>query len=75
MVLPMNPLRRLRLSASLTQFELAKAVDIDPGQIGRYERADKLTCSLQTAGILARALGCSVDDLLPEPQPAPQGDQ
>jgi putative transcriptional regulator len=56
-------LRAAREKAGLTQGELGQASGIDDMSISRYERG-KNAPSLESAKVLARALNCTVDDLI-----------
>jgi transcriptional regulator with XRE-family HTH domain len=56
-------LRAAREKAGLTQGELGQASGIDDMSISRYERG-KNTPSMESAKVLARALRCTVDDLI-----------
>ena len=58
-------LKFLRTHANLSQGDLAKKVNIDRGQICRYESGQKLPDPVSIYH-LARVLDCSLDDLLDE---------
>jgi transcriptional regulator with XRE-family HTH domain len=61
----------LREAADLTQVQLAVAADIDPSMVSRIERGVVRNPAVSTVQALARALRCSVDDLLAESTPTP----
>jgi transcriptional regulator with XRE-family HTH domain len=64
-------LRQLRKRAGLTQFKVAAITGLMPGTIVRLEREDGSNPQLATLEALAKALGCTVPDLLAEPDPEP----
>jgi transcriptional regulator with XRE-family HTH domain len=57
-------IKRLREAAGLSQTGLARRAGIDQGGLSKIEKGRNLT--LETLRDLARALGCSVVDLLEE---------
>jgi transcriptional regulator with XRE-family HTH domain len=57
-------IKRLRKAGGLSQTELARQAGIDQGGLSKIEKGRNLT--LETLRALARALGCSVVDLLEE---------
>lgn len=58
----MRELKRLRLEHALSMHALAKRAGLSVSQVARLERGTS-TAWPQTAGKLADALGCTVDDL------------
>ena len=60
-------LKDIRLSKKLTQEELAKRSGIKQNGISRYESGTR-TPSMKTAKALAKALGCSIDELISDPE-------
>jgi transcriptional regulator with XRE-family HTH domain len=63
-------IKRLREAAGLSQTELARRAGIDQGGLSKIEKGRNLT--LETLRDLARALGCSVVDLLEEEDKHPR---
>lgn len=61
----MNEVKRRRKVCCLTIAELAKQIGVTPGFICQVEKG-KSNLSIHTAQKLARALGCTIDDLLGE---------
>lgn len=59
-------IRRLRVAAGLSQFELAKRSGVTLSTIGRLESELGDSATLRTAASIASVLGCSIDDLLAE---------
>lgn len=59
-------IRNRRLEKRLNQSELAERSGITQAQISRLESGREENTTLQSLRGLARALGCSVVDLLPE---------
>lgn len=55
----------LRKKLGMSAVELAAAIDVTPGFISQVENG-KSGVSTDTAAKLARALGCTIDDLLGE---------
>lgn len=58
----MNNIKKLRKALNMSQEDLAKKLKVDRSTIAKWEngtfpRASKLQC-------IAKALGCSIDDLL-----------
>ncbi len=61
-----NKIRELRTSKGITQMDLAfKCNDIDYSQINRIELG-KINFSISYLPLIAKALGVSVDELLPD---------
>lgn len=61
----MNKLRTLRKNKNLTQKELSYRSGVHRVSIARYEKG-KISPNTDTAAKLARALGCTIDELLGE---------
>jgi transcriptional regulator with XRE-family HTH domain len=61
----MLALRRLREKRGLTLCELAQMVGVTPGAVSHWETGRR-KIGLDDAAKIARALGCTVDDLLVE---------
>lgn len=55
----------LRKKLGMSAVELAAAIDVTPGFISQVENG-KSGISTDTAAKLARALGCTIDELLGE---------
>lgn len=55
----------LRKKLGMSAVELAAAIDVTPGFISQVENG-KSGVSTDTAAKLARALGCTIDELLSE---------
>ena len=55
----------LRKKLGMSAVELAAAIDVTPGFISQVENG-KSSISTDTAAKLARALGCTIDELLGE---------
>lgn len=66
-------IKQRRLAAGLTQFKVAKMADIDQSGLSKIERGEIKNLTLETLRGLARALGCSVVDLLEEGDKHPRG--
>jgi transcriptional regulator with XRE-family HTH domain len=60
-----NRLREVRLSRGMTQAELAEKAEVSPAYVGRLERGGA-TPGIDLVGRLAKALGTTLADLLPE---------
>ena len=58
-------LRRKRIEAGLNQMDLAAETGIQQSHISRLERGESSTTPKSLAR-LARALGCTIADLLPD---------
>ena len=58
-----SPLARARLAAGMTQQELAEAVGILQKDVSRYERG-AVKPSAVILSKLARAIGCTMEELL-----------
>lgn len=56
-------LKRLREAKRMTQEQLADATGILRSSIARYETRD-MGITVETAGKLATALGCTIDELI-----------
>lgn len=54
-------MKELRQKKNLTQFELAKLLNIDSTQISRIERTGK--CSLQVAYCIAKILDSTIEEI------------
>ena len=65
-----SKIRALRLAKSWTQFDLAKASDVQQSTISKIENGVLSYRDLTGAAGLARALGVQIEDLLGEPEPA-----
>ena len=61
-----NNIRNRRLKKRLTQMALAERSGVTQAQISRLESGSEENTTLQSLRGIARALGCSVVDLLPE---------
>jgi transcriptional regulator with XRE-family HTH domain len=57
-------LRRLRLAAGMTQFALANAAGLSLSAITQLEQGTNNDPRTGTVRALARALGCTVDELV-----------
>jgi transcriptional regulator with XRE-family HTH domain len=57
-------IRRLRMSAGMTQERLAELVDINPRNIRRIE-AGEINLLITTMARIRQALNCRWDDLVP----------
>ena len=60
-------LKEIRTEKGLTQEELAARADVSRPFISQMESGN-YSPSLKTAQALAKALGCTVDDLIREPE-------
>lgn len=60
-----NRVRRARERAEMTQVALAQASGLTQAFISAIEIGDYSAMTLDTSRALARALGCTVDDLFP----------
>lgn len=58
----MNGIKFLRERASLTQLELATVLNVKQASVSRWENGDSMP-SADKLPELAKALGCSIDDL------------
>jgi transcriptional regulator with XRE-family HTH domain len=67
-----NKIRDARLRRSWSQDKLAAEIERDRTQISAWERSDR-TPAITTLRRIARALGCSVVDLLPDEDRIPVG--
>lgn len=54
-----------RKRKGITQQELAEIIGTTPASISRYENGER-KLDLETAAKIAKALGCTVDDLVRE---------
>lgn len=61
-----NGIKAARLKAGLTQAQLALAVGVTQQAVSQWESGGRLF-SVETLIRLSKALGCSVDDILPLP--------
>jgi transcriptional regulator with XRE-family HTH domain len=61
-----NKLREVRESRGLTQRQLAIAADTDQTYISTLERRDDVAARVDTLARIAGALGCKIDDLVPD---------
>jgi transcriptional regulator with XRE-family HTH domain len=61
-------LRQLREKAGLSQYKLALRAGLQPATVGYLEREQGTNPQLATLESLAKALGCTVADLLVEPE-------
>lgn len=59
----MNRIREIRKSKNLKQIKLAEMTGIKQGRLSYYEHG-KRGIDLETAAVIAEALGCKVDDLI-----------
>lgn len=59
-------IRQKRKALRLTQVELSQRSGIDQGHISRIESGESVNVTLGNLRAIAKALGCSVTDLLPE---------
>jgi len=59
-------IRQKRKALRLTQVELSQRSGIDQGHISRIECGEIVNVTLGNMRAIAKALGCSVTDLLPE---------
>ncbi|MFI0436077.1 MAG: helix-turn-helix domain-containing protein [Parachlamydiaceae bacterium] len=57
--------RMRRFKLEMTQEELAEKADLHPTYVGSVERGER-NIALENIIVLAKALGCSPRDLLPE---------
>jgi transcriptional regulator with XRE-family HTH domain len=64
-------LQHLREEANLTQADLAKKSRVPVGTLRNWEQ-DRRVPRLDTAAAVARALGVSLDELVPDGPPAPR---
>ena len=60
-------IKQKRIEKNLTQKELADVCGTRQNNISRYEKGER-SPDLKTAQALAKALGCTIDDLLREPE-------
>lgn len=56
-----------RKERNMTQQELADAIGTRQNNISRYERSER-TPDLRTLKALAKVFGCSIDELLQDPE-------
>lgn len=63
----MNNLKEIRKEKGMTQEELANAVGITQSNLSRIENG-KVQISLKLAKDITVTLGCTVDDLIREPE-------
>lgn len=61
----MIAIRSLRQRTGMTQMDLAKKVGVSQAIISRYENGER-SIDLETAATIARALNCTIDDLMKE---------
>jgi transcriptional regulator with XRE-family HTH domain len=59
-----------RVAKGLTQQELGDLAEMPQSIVSRLERTQKANPTLETIEKLAKALGCSPRDLIPEPDQA-----
>jgi transcriptional regulator with XRE-family HTH domain len=57
-------IKSLRQTAGLTQLQVAEKARIDQGGLSKIERGQTTNLTLEILRRLAKALGCSVADLL-----------
>jgi transcriptional regulator with XRE-family HTH domain len=57
-----HALRRLRRAAGLSRDQLAHLAEMTTSSVGKYERGERMPRA-DSLGLLASALGCSVNDL------------
>lgn len=62
-------LRQLRKAARLSQYKLALQAGLQPGTIRYLENSERANPQLATLEAIAVALGCTVPDLLADPDP------
>lgn len=60
-------LKKIRKLKGKTQKELSESIGVNQSSISHFENGIRLP-SLQTAQALAKALDCSVDELLEDPK-------
>ena len=58
-------IKELRQNANITQAELAAKIGTSQSVVCRYENGDR-NIDLDTAAAIARALNCTIDDLMKE---------
>lgn len=63
----MNSLRTVRESKKLTQKQVAEACNLSKSVYSRYESGER-NPSIRAARALAKALDCSIDELLRDPE-------
>lgn len=61
-------LKAKRIAANMTQEDLSKAASVSRVAIARYESGTR-TPTVDVAARIARALNCSIDDLMKEGKP------
>lgn len=66
----MNRLRELRAAADKSQTDIVVATGIAAPNLSRLENDPDADPKISTAKKLARALGCTLDDLFPMDEPA-----
>lgn len=66
--LPDTPLRRLRIMANLSRPQLAKLAGVGAETINKFERQERdiRNARFGTLTALAKALNCTIDDLIPK---------
>ncbi|ADE16987.1 helix-turn-helix domain protein (plasmid) [Nitrosococcus halophilus Nc 4] len=65
-------IKMLRIAAGLTQVQLAKEARIDQSGLSKIEREENENVTLPTLRRIARALDCSVVDLLEDKDKKPR---
>ena len=65
-------LAALRKEARLTQADLAQSLDITQAQVSKHEANREIPSNLLRAW--ARAIGCTIDELLPLPSESRRND-
>ena len=63
----MTSIKEIRQSKNLTQKQVAEACGLSKSVFSRYESGER-NPSLRAAKALANVLGCSIDELLREPE-------
>ncbi len=56
-------LKKIRMSKTWSQIDLAKKIDVDPSYISRYENGAKKP-SMDMIVKLSKALDCTIDELV-----------
>jgi transcriptional regulator with XRE-family HTH domain len=59
-------IKRYRIAARLSQLELAARAGINQSNLSRIERLDDDACTVATLRAIAKALGCSIMELIGE---------
>ena len=62
-------IKSIRTQRSLSQKELAFAINTNPNNISRYETGEREP-NIATLKAIAKALECTIDELLEEPKEA-----